>query len=99
MDKVWNAVEAKPKELLPCLRSALEATNADAWFRFDASSLLAKLDPSESSKAIQVSAFLAVDLDDADLRMWIQALSKRAAEVYDVSEGALRWLDYPKAKY
>jgi hypothetical protein len=99
MDKVWSGVESKPKELLPCLRAALENSKADAWFRFDASSLLVKLDPSDASKAIQVRAFLDVDLEDADLRTWVQTLSERAAEGFDVSEGALRWLDYPKAKY
>ena len=99
MDKVWSAVESKPKELLPCLRTALEDPKADTWFRFDASSLLVKLDPSDTSKAIQVRAFLDVDLEDADLRTWVQTLSRRAAEGYDVSEGALRWLNHSNANY
>ena len=99
MDKMWNAVEAKPKELLPCLRGTLEDPKADSWFRFDGSSLLVKLDPSPASKAIQVRSFLDVDLDDADLRTWVQTLSRRAAEGFDVSEAAVHWLNYPKATY
>ncbi len=99
MDKVWSVVEAKPKELLSCLRVALEDPKADVWFRFDASSLLVKLDPSPASKAIQVRSFLDVDLNDADLRTWVQTLSLRATEGFDVSEAATRWLNYPKAKY
>ena len=46
MDKMWSAVETKPKELLPCLRAALEDPKADSWFRFDGSSLLVTLDSS-----------------------------------------------------
>jgi hypothetical protein len=99
MDDVWSAVEAKPKELLPCLRAALEDPKADSWFRFDGSSLLVKLDPSSASKSIQVRSFLDVDLDDADLRTWVQTLSRRATEGFDVSEAVTRWLNYPKAKY
>lgn len=99
MDKVWRTVEANPKELLPCLRSALEATNADAWFRFDGGNLLVKLDPSETAKIIQVRAFLDVDLEDVNLRMWVETLSDRAVEGHDVSAGVLRWLNYPEARY
>ena len=99
MDKVWSAVEARLKELLPCLRAALEDSKADPWFRFDGSSLLVKLDPSTPSKAIQVRGFLDVALEDADLRTWVQTLSFRAAEGFDVSEGAVRWLNYSKARY
>jgi hypothetical protein len=99
MDKVWSTVEANPKAVLPCLRAELSDPKADHWFRFDGSSLLVKLDPSAASKAIQVRAFLDVDLADASLRTWIETLSQRAAEGADVSEGALRWLDYPEAQY
>jgi hypothetical protein len=99
MDRVWSIVEADSAKLLPCLRAALAEPVSDAWFRFDGSSLLVKLDPSPASKELQVRAFLGVDLADADARTWVETLSQRAAEGADVSAGALRWLDYTNADY
>jgi hypothetical protein len=99
MDKVWAAVEKNPKEMLPLLRTELADPKADRWFRFDGSSLLVKLDPSPASKAVQVRAFLDVDLEDVSPRVWVETLAQRASEGADVSAGALGWLDYTNATY
>jgi hypothetical protein len=92
-------VKADPKRLLPCLRAALQDTNADEWFRFDASGLLVELDPAAASKAIQVRGYTDVDLGDVDLRIWVEILAARGFEGLDVSESGNRWLSYPQAKY
>src|SRR5581483_7151504 len=86
MDKVWDAVKAKPKEMLPCLRQALRAPDANAWFIFDGSELLLSLDPSAESKAFEVSALNKVDLADIDTKMFVGLVTKRAVEGYDMSE-------------
>ncbi len=99
MDKVWNMAKANPEELLPCLRAALESSNADQWFRFDGSNLLVELDPSPESKAVQVRNHTKVDLDDVDLQVWVGTLARRGTEDFDVSEAGNRWLTYPKAQY
>lgn len=99
MDRVWNAVKANPSKLTPCLRAALEDQNADPWFRFDGSSLLVEVDPSPSSKLLQVRCYSKVDLDDADLSVWVSTLARRGAEGFDISEAAGRWLVYPGAHY
>jgi len=99
MDRFWDMVKADPKRLLPCLRAALQDANADKWFRFDASSLLIELDPAPASKAIQVSSYTDVDLEDVDLRIWVTVLSTRGFEGLDVSEPGNRWLGYRQAKY
>jgi len=99
MDRFWNAVKAKPKELLPCLHLALEDTRANSYFRFDGSNLLVEIDPSREAKATQVQAYTTADLDDVDLRTWVTTLAHRGAEGFDVSEAAARWLGYPKATY
>ncbi len=77
MDKVWNMAKANAKELLPCLRVALESPDADQWFRFDGSNLLASLDPSPESKAIQVRNYTNADLDDVHLQVWVETLARR----------------------
>lgn len=99
MDRVWNMVRARPRELLPCLRAALEAPNADQWFLFNGSNLLVTVDPSPESKALQVRSYTAVDLDDVDLRAWVTTLALRGAEGFDVSAAGERWLTYPRARY
>lgn len=99
MDKVWNLVKANPIKLTPCLRAALEDPGANAWFRFDGSNLLVEVDPSSSSKALQVLNYNNIDLDDVNLGVWVSTLGFRGAEDFDVSVGAGRWLVYPRAKY
>lgn len=99
MDKVWDAVRANPTELLPCLRAAIGEPQADPWFRFDGSRLLVEIDPSPTSKATQVKNWMSADLDDVDLRSWVETLTYRGTEGFDVSEGGRRWLEYSKAKY
>src|SRR5690242_6907008 len=61
MDRFWETVKANPRQFLPCLRAALQDSNADKWFRFDASNLLVELDPSHSSKTIQIQSYTDVD--------------------------------------
>jgi hypothetical protein len=99
MDRVWRMAKANPKELLPCLRAALENPNADHWFLFDGSNLLVELDPSPESKAIQVRNYTNVDLDDVHPQVWVETLARRGTEGFDVSEAGNRWLTYPKAQY
>ncbi|MDQ4121514.1 MAG: hypothetical protein M3209_08720 [Acidobacteriota bacterium] len=99
MDKVWNIVKTKSKELLPCLRAALANPKADQWFLFDGSNLLVELDPSPESKAVQIRNYMLVDLDDVNLQVWVETLAQRGTEGFDVSEAGNRWLTYPKAKY
>ncbi|HEX8177802.1 MAG TPA: hypothetical protein VF543_22125 [Pyrinomonadaceae bacterium] len=99
MDVVWGVAKANPKELLPCLRAALENPNADQWFRFDGSNLLVSLDPSPESKALQIRSYTYVDLDDVNLQIWVETLARRGAEGFDVSEAGNRWLTYSKAQY
>ena len=101
MDRFWTMVKEDPEHLLPCLRAALNDAKADQWFRFDASSLLVELDPTQASKELQVRCFTGVDLADADLQTWVQTLAARGVEGIDTSAAAARWLAYPsvKAKY
>jgi hypothetical protein len=99
MERIWTAVRAQPKVLTDCLRRALEAPGADPWFRFDGSNLLVDVDPSEQSKQVQVHAYTEVDLHDVNQRVWLETLSRRAAEGYDVSRAASRWLVSPDVGY
>ena len=99
MDRVWDMVKANRTVLLPCLRAAIESRGADQWFKFDGSNLLVSLDPSASSKALQVATYTQVDLNDVSLRIWVTTLAQRATEGFDISEAGVRWLNHPNARY
>jgi len=99
MDKFWEAVKSNRIELLPCLKQALDDPKSDAWFRFDGSNLLVSLDPSESSKELQIQNYAAANLEDVDLRVWIGTLARLGVEGFDISAAGERWLADPKAVY
>lgn len=99
MDKVWETVKANKNELLPCLRTALEAADADLWFRFDGSNLLVSLDPSADSKKLQIKNYALTNLDDVNLAVWVSVLARLGAEGFDVSAPGERWLSHPEATY
>lgn len=99
MDRFWEAVKAKPNEMVPCLRKELEEPQADPWFGFDGSALLVTLDPSDESKRLRIKKLAATNLDDVDLRIWLSAVTERGLEGFDVSEAGEHWLSYPKAHY
>jgi hypothetical protein len=99
MDRFWETVKSRQKEMLPCLRVALEDSKSDSWFGFDGSALLVSLDPSQESKAVQVRRHASVDLDDVDLSVWVTTLAHLGAEGLDIAEPSARWLAYKRAEY
>lgn len=99
MDKVWNLVKSRQRELLPCLRKALNNPQANNWFLFDGSNLLASIDPSKSSKDLQVRSYAAVNLDDVNLQVWVATLAGLGSEGFDTSGAGERWLSSSKATY
>jgi hypothetical protein len=96
MDAFWKAVKAAPATQVPCLRAALEAADADAWFRVDGSALLVEVDPTQASKELQVKLWSAADLDDLAPEVWMGTLARRATEGLDVSVAAKRWMETPR---
>lgn len=99
MDRVWDAVKSDRGTLLPCLRAALAEPTADSFFRFDGSNLLVSLDPSRESKLTLIHAYTQVDLSDVDLSVWVRRLASLAAEGFDISSAADKWLRFPNAFY
>jgi hypothetical protein len=99
MDRFWDMTKSQQRKLLPCLRKALNDPQANNWFRFDGSNLLVSLDPSESSKELQLRSYTAVNLDDVDLQVWVSTLARRGSEGFDTSDAGERWLSSSKASY
>lgn len=99
MDRFWELVKGRQKEMLPCLRAALKDPRSDSWFRFDGSNLLVSLDPSPESKAEQVRRYTEVDLADVNFYNWVPTLARLGAEGFDVSEAGARWLLLKSPEY
>jgi len=99
MDKVWNAVKADPKELLPCLRREIDARKNDGFFRFDASNLLVQLDQSDEAKKTLIKSYAEADLDDLNLVYWLLVVAKFGYGGFDTTAAGETWLKYPKSQY
>jgi hypothetical protein len=99
MDLVWNKVKANQKELLPCLREAMDARTDDGFFRFDASNLLIQLDQSNDAKNRLITSYAAVDLADVNLIYWMPYIAVLGYEGFDTSQAGENWLRHPSAAY
>jgi hypothetical protein len=92
MDLVWNKVKANSKELLPCLREAIDSRTNDGFFRFDASNLLIKLDQSDDAKKRLIKSYAAVDLTDVNLAYWVPPIATLGYEGFDTTAAGENWL-------
>lgn len=99
MDLIWNKVKSNQKQLLPCLREAINSPDADQFFKFDASNLLTKFDRSDEAKKILIKSYTDVDFDDIDLQYWMPYIARLGFEGFDVSSAGEKWLKYPNAHY
>src|SRR5687767_13204141 len=57
LDKVWDLVGRNTSVLLPCLRSEIVQRKKDSFFRFNASNLLFKYDPSSETKRLMIDTY------------------------------------------
>lgn len=91
MDLVWEKVKSN-KNLIPCLKSALNKPGANSFFLFDGSNLLISLDRSEESKKLLISSFAKTDLEDVDRHNWIAYILMFGFEGLDTSAAGDTWL-------
>lgn len=96
MDVVWNMVGKDTATYLPCLRSEIAKRKTDLFFRFDASNLLFKHDPSVETKKLMIEVYSGTDLTDVNHRYWLRHMAKFAFEGLDVSKAGETWLRYRK---
>ncbi len=99
MDLVWEKVKANQKELLPCLREAINSSTSDSFFKFDASNLLISLDRSDEAKKTLITAYSEVDLADINLRYWMPYIAVLGFEGFDTSAAGDNWLKFPDPRY
>jgi hypothetical protein len=99
LDEFDKQVRANKAAWLPCLRTALSDPKSDGYFRFDGSDLLLRLDSSSEAKAIRLKALQDVDLEDVQLRLWLESLAHLGYEGLDTSAAASRWFTLANPTY
>lgn len=99
MDVVWKKVKANPKELLPCLREAIDSPTTDSFFKFDASNLLIQLDQSDDAKKKLIKSYAEVDLNDINLHYWMPYVAVLGFEGFDTSAAGENWLKNQNTEY
>jgi hypothetical protein len=92
MDEVWTQVKAHSAELVPCLRKLLADPKANAWFLVDGSALLATVDPTPASKAIQAREWCRANFADVNPESFVRTVAALGVDGMDISAGASRWL-------
>jgi hypothetical protein len=92
MDEVWELVKKQRDVLVPCLRTALAAPDADRWFQIDGSALLLEVDPTPESRATKLAHWLHADWSDLAPEPWLHAMVELGVAGLDVAEAGQRWL-------
>ncbi len=92
MDVVWNKVKADKEELVPCLMRAMNKSDANNFFVFDASNLLFDIDKSDDTKRILVQSYSKVDLEDVNLAYWTRVIGALGFEGFDTTNAGENWL-------
>lgn len=99
MTRFWERVEAAPGKFVPCLRTALLEPDANPWFLCDGSALLAKVDPTKESKALQTKVWANASFKDLAFQPWMALMTERGAEGFDTSIAIHRWLSTKDAEF
>lgn len=96
LDAFWDVVKAKGPDGVGCLRQMILEEDDDAFFLFDAASLLYELDNSDASLPAVLHALTNTSLDEVDPGAYVRfslLLSRRGV---DIGRLAARYVNYPK---
>ena len=92
MDIVWNKVKSDKENFVPCLKKAMQKTDANNFFVFDASNLIFSFDKSDESKKFLVKSYSKVDLSDVNLAYWLPYVAALGYEGFDTTAAGDNWL-------
>lgn len=96
MDGFWSLVKSMGPDGIGCLRTLVEAEQADSFFLFDGGSLLASLDHSGGSNQAILKALAQTNLQDVQPDAFISLALRLAKQDVDISSAADNYLRAPK---
>ncbi len=95
VDRFWSAARAQGPRGVSCVREMLQAERRDAFFLFDASTLLLHLDDSPKSLEVIQGAASRADLAEINPAGYVELVLELAREGVDTSALAAKYMEYP----
>jgi hypothetical protein len=95
MDEFWNTARSMGQPGVTCLQHMLTSERSDAFFLFDASSLLLLLDTSPASLEAASGALLHTDLKDVDTAGYLRVILGLSQKGADIGPLAEKYMIYP----
>lgn len=94
----WRTAKNNPKEASPCLKTLIENETADSYFCFDASSLLIRLDSTDTYLPTIIKGLKKCELNDLQLSPYLEICFYLNYKKQDVTELATKLISVPDAK-
>lgn len=98
LDLFWKTARNNPKEASLCLKALIENERADSYFCFDASSLLIRLDSTDTYLPTVIEGLKKCELDDLQLSSYLEICFFLNYKKQDVTELATKLISVPDAK-
>ena len=94
----WRTAKNNPKEASPCLKTLIENETKDSYFCFDASSLLVRLDSTNTYLPTVINGLKNCNLEDLQLSSYLEICFYLNYKKQDVTELATKLISVPDAK-
>ncbi len=98
LDLFWKTARNNPKEAAPCLKSLIENETVDSYFCFDASSLLVRLDSTDTYLPTVIKGLKKCELSDLQLSSYLEICFYLSYKKQDITELATKLISVPDAK-
>ncbi|MES2574838.1 MAG: hypothetical protein V4572_07835 [Bacteroidota bacterium] len=98
LDLFWKTARNNPKEATPCLKTLIENETGDSYFCFDASSLLVRLDSTNTYLPTVIKGLNKCELKDLQLSSFLEICYYLSYKKQDITELATKLISVPDAK-
>lgn len=98
LDLFWKTARNNPKEAAPCLKTLIENETEDSYFCFDASSLLVRLDSTNTYLPTIIKGLKKCELKDLQLSSYLEICFYLGYKKQDITELATKLISIPDAK-
>lgn len=98
LDLFWRTAKNNPKEASPCIKTLIENETVDSYFCFDASSLLIRLDSTDTYLPTIIKGLKKCELNDLQLSSYLEICFYLNYKKQDITELSTKLISVPDAK-
>jgi hypothetical protein len=98
LDLFWKTAHNNPTAAKPCLETLIENETIDSYFCFDASSLLVRLDSTNTYLPTIINGLKKCNLEDLQLSTYLEICFYLTNKKQDITELATKLISVPDAK-